>query len=134
VLVAVEGHWLAVVLQVRRRRSEVVEGRLRRDEKELHESAGGVVDVHEQGALGAAVLEPRVRRTVDLNELAEAVAAFPRLVRLGQALILGSQMPARTRTRRTVSLPTLMPWSSRSFSRTSVGPKSSYWVRTSWAI
>ena len=47
-LVAVEGHGLAVPLQVSPRCCEVAEGRFGRDEEKLHEPARRVIHVDEQ--------------------------------------------------------------------------------------
>jgi hypothetical protein len=40
----------------------------------MHQAAGGVVDIDEQGGLQAAVLEPPVLGAVDLHELTQAIA------------------------------------------------------------
>ena len=66
--------------------AEVVERGLDLGEGEFHEPARGVVDVHEQRAHGAAVLEPRVLRAVDLDELAETGPPGPRRLAAPQAL------------------------------------------------
>jgi len=60
VLVAIERHRLAMRLEVLAGRLEIVEGRFRLDELQMHQAAGGVVDVDQQGALRTAVLEPPV--------------------------------------------------------------------------
>ena len=49
-------------------------------ERHRGEKPGGVVNVDEQGALRTAALEPPVFRSVDLDQLAHAVPAIPRLV------------------------------------------------------
>jgi predicted ATPase len=49
-----------VRLEVLAGRLEIVEGRFRLDELQMHQAAGGVVDVDQQGALRTAVLEPPV--------------------------------------------------------------------------
>jgi hypothetical protein len=36
----------------------------------MHQSAGGVIDVDEQGAARPAILEPSVLRSIDLDQLA----------------------------------------------------------------
>src|SRR5882757_7984538 len=46
----------------------------------MHQSAGGVVNVDEQGALRSAALEPPVLRPVNLDQLAKTVPPVPRLV------------------------------------------------------
>lgn len=48
---------------------------------EVHQFAGRVVDVDEQGALRATVLEPPVLRPIDLVKLAAAVPAITRLIK-----------------------------------------------------
>ena len=90
-LVAVERHRLAVPAQVRGGRCEVVERGLGLDEAELHGAARRIIDVHEQRARRAAILEPRVLAAVDLDELADAVAAMARLV--GPADPLAARRP-----------------------------------------
>jgi hypothetical protein len=61
-------------LEVFTRRLKVVEGRFRLDELQMHQAAGGIVDIDKQGALRAAVLEPPVLGAVDLHELTQAIA------------------------------------------------------------
>src|SRR3989454_2837466 len=78
--VAVERHGLAVALEVASGRVEVIERGLGVREAELHEAAGGVVDVDQQGAARATVLEPGVLAAIDLDELAETGAALARRV------------------------------------------------------
>src|SRR5580693_1525027 len=58
VLVAVEGDRLAVRLEILTGRLEVVEGGFRLDKPQLHQAAGGVVNIDQQGGLRAAVLKP----------------------------------------------------------------------------
>jgi hypothetical protein len=48
VLVAVERDRLAMRLEIFSRRLKVVEGRFRLDELQVHQAAGGVVDIDEQ--------------------------------------------------------------------------------------
>jgi len=72
--IAVEGHRLAMSLEIATRGAEVVEGRLDGGKAELHEAARGVVDVDEQGAHRPAVFEPGVLGAVELDELAERQA------------------------------------------------------------
>jgi hypothetical protein len=79
-LVAVERDPLAMRFEILPRRLEVVEGRFRLDELQVHQAAGGVVDINEQGGLRAAVLEPPVLGAVDLHQLTETIASRPRLV------------------------------------------------------
>ena len=85
-LVAVERHRLAVRLQVAAGCLEVGKARFGGHEAQLHQPAGGVVDEHQQGARWRSLLEPGVITAIDLDELAQAVAAVARLVDLGGAL------------------------------------------------
>ncbi len=43
----------------------------------MQQLAGGVIDIDEQGAFGAAVLEPPVMRPVDLHQFTKAIAPAP---------------------------------------------------------
>src|SRR6202165_2268884 len=74
VLVAVERERLTVCLEILAGCLEVVEGRFRLDELQMHQAAGGVVDIDQQRALRTAVLEPPVLGTVDLHQFTEAIA------------------------------------------------------------
>jgi hypothetical protein len=82
-------------LQVLARRLEVVEepapglnrGRFRLDELQMHQAAGGVVDIDEHGGLRAAVLEPPVLGTVDLHQLTQTIAPCPRLMNALQPVL-----------------------------------------------
>src|SRR5216684_2878660 len=51
VLVAVERDRLTMRLEILAGRLEVVEGRFRLDQLQVHQAAGGVVDIHKQGGL-----------------------------------------------------------------------------------
>ncbi len=73
-------------LQIGARGLEVREGRLRRHEVQLHEPARRVIDVDQQRARLGPVLEPSVVAAIDLDQLADARAAVPRLVDLGCSL------------------------------------------------
>jgi hypothetical protein len=84
--IAGEGHRLPVALEVAPRGPKVVERRLDLGEGELHEPACGIVDVDQQGAHRAAVLEPGMLGAVDLDELAETRTARPRRLAAPQAL------------------------------------------------
>jgi hypothetical protein len=53
------------------------------DEAQLHELAGGVIDVDEERAFGTALLEPSVFGAVDLNKFSEAFTPIPGLMRYG---------------------------------------------------
>src|SRR5204863_3763473 len=89
--VAVERHGLAVTLEVAPGRVEVIERGLGVREAELHEAAGGVVDVDQQRAARAAILEPGVLAAIELDELAEAGPTLPR--RIAPAGALGPRDP-----------------------------------------
>src|SRR6266478_267457 len=80
VLVGIERHRLAVTLQIRPCRCKIIEGTFALDKLQMHQAAGGVVDEDEQGALWPPSLEPPVFRTVDLDQLAQTIAAVPRLM------------------------------------------------------
>src|SRR3989449_6204095 len=78
--VAIERHGLAVTLEVAPGRVEVIERGLGVREAEFHEAAGGVVDVDQQRAVRATILEPGVLAAIELDELAEAGPAVPRRI------------------------------------------------------
>src|ERR1700749_19509 len=90
-LVAVEGDWLAPDLQISARSMEIGESRLAFDKLQVHQSAGRVVDKHQQGALRSAVLEPPMLAAVDLHQLANALAPRPRLVNASALLAIAPQ-------------------------------------------
>jgi hypothetical protein len=68
-------------------RLEIAEGRLGRGEVQGHQAAGRIVDEHQQRAGRRALLEPAVIAAIDLDQLAQARTAVPRLVDLGRALL-----------------------------------------------
>src|SRR6267143_1092449 len=80
VLVGIERHRLAVTLQIGAGRRKIVEGALALDKLQMHQPAGGIVNVDEQGAARPATLEPPMLRPVDLDQLAQTIAAVPRLM------------------------------------------------------
>src|SRR6201987_95762 len=80
VLVAVERNRFAMRLEILAGRLEVVEGRFRLDELQMHQAAGGVVDIDQQRALRTAVLEPPMFGAVDLHQLTKTITPCPRLV------------------------------------------------------
>src|SRR5277367_855362 len=80
VLVAVECDRLAMRLEIFSCRLKVVEGRFRLDELQVHQAAGGVVDIDEQSGLRTSILEPPVFGTVNLHQFAQTIASRPRLV------------------------------------------------------
>jgi hypothetical protein len=71
VLVTVERHRLAMLLQIGAGRSEVIERRFRGDKPRLHQPARRIIDETQQRARRTAVLEPGVLRAVDLHLLAQ---------------------------------------------------------------
>src|SRR5216110_2310559 len=89
--VAGERHGLAVTLEVAPGGVEVIERGLGVREAEPHEAAGGVVDVDQQRAARAAILEPGVLAAIELDELAEAGPTLPR--RIAPAGALGPRDP-----------------------------------------
>src|SRR5580693_4407956 len=80
VLVAVERDRFAMRLEILAGPLEVVEGRFRLDELQMHQAAGGIVDIDEQCALRTSVLEPPMLGTVDLHQLTQTITPCPRLV------------------------------------------------------
>src|ERR1700738_5283681 len=80
VLVGIERHRLAVTLQIRPGRCKIVEGALALDKLQMHQPAGGVIDVDEQGATRPTTLEPPMIRPVNLDQLAQTIAPVPRLM------------------------------------------------------
>ena len=79
-LVAVERDRFAMRLEILAGGLEIVEGRFRLDELQMHQAAGRVVDINKQGRLRAAVFEPPVLGAVDLHQLTQTIAPRPRLV------------------------------------------------------
>src|SRR5438045_8207308 len=67
-------------LEILAGRLEVVEGRFRLNELQMHQAAGGVVDIDQQRALRTAVLEAPMLGTVDLHQLTQTITPCPRLV------------------------------------------------------
>src|SRR5262249_56010330 len=78
-LVAVERDRLAPGLQIGTGRMEIGKSRLALDKLHMHQSAGRVVDKHQQRALWSAVLEPPMLTAVDLHQFANAIAPRPPL-------------------------------------------------------
>jgi hypothetical protein len=86
VLVAVERHRLAMLLQIGARRPEIIKRRFRGDEPQLHQPARRIIHKSQQRARRAAVLEPGVLRAVDLHQFAQAIAPPARLMRRGETM------------------------------------------------
>src|ERR687894_782004 len=86
--VAVEGDRAAMGLEIALEGLEIGEGALRGHEAQLHQPAGGIIDEDEQRAGVGAILEPALRAAVDLDELAQGLAAQPRLMK-ASALLAG---------------------------------------------
>jgi hypothetical protein len=74
-----------VAINVAPRRFKVREGRFGRHEPQLHQLAGGVVNIDQQRARRRAVFEPPMIAAVDLDQLAIAGPAMARLVDLRRA-------------------------------------------------
>ena len=85
-LVTVKCLWPAVALQVGTGGLEIAAGRFRIREVQMHQPAGGVIDIDHQGAGRPAVLEPRMVAAIDLDQLANTVPAVTRLINLCRAL------------------------------------------------
>ena len=67
-------------LDILPRRIHIGEGALAFGHFEVHQFAGRVVNIDEQGALRPAILEPPVLRPIDLDQLAPAVAPVAWLI------------------------------------------------------
>ncbi|MCY1301281.1 hypothetical protein D9M70_508840 [compost metagenome] len=78
-----------MALNVGARGGEVRRRRLAGHKQQLHQPPGRVIDVDQQRARRRPVLEPAVVAAIDLDQLAEAGAAVPRLVHLGRAQLPG---------------------------------------------
>src|SRR6266446_4495352 len=87
VLVAVERDRLAMRLKILAGRLKVVEGRFRLDALQVHQPAGGVVDIDEQGRLRTTVLEPPVLGAVDLHQLPQTITPRPWLMEGFQSVL-----------------------------------------------
>lgn len=79
VLVAVQRERLAVRLDVGAHRLEIGERALARHELQSI-NWRRIVDEHQQRALRTALLEPPMLAAIDLDQLADTVAAMPRLM------------------------------------------------------
>src|ERR1700738_5079048 len=86
VLVAVQRHRLAVLLQIGAARAEIIKRRFRGDEPQLHQPARRVIHESQQRARRTAILEPGVLRAVDLHQFAQAVAPPARLMWRGETM------------------------------------------------
>ena len=64
VFIGVERHRLAMALQISSGRRKIIEGALALDKLQMHQPAGGIGDIDEQGALRPAALEPPVLRSI----------------------------------------------------------------------
>ena len=71
VLVRVDGHRAAVLVEIPAQGPHVGFGGLGLGKTQRHQPTGGVVDEHDQRAAPPPILEPRVGRTVDLHQLAQ---------------------------------------------------------------
>src|SRR4249919_2484625 len=79
-LVGVKRDRLAITIQIGPRRLEIIKRRLRLHKLQMHQPARRVVDVDQQRALRYAPLEPPMLRSVDLDQLANAIPTMPRLM------------------------------------------------------
>jgi hypothetical protein len=84
--VAVERHRLAVRLDVLSGRLEIAESRLGRGEVQGHQTAGRVINKHQQRAGRCTLFKPAMIAAVDLNQLAQARTTISRLVDHGWTL------------------------------------------------
>lgn len=80
VLVAVEGDRLTMGGQIHLGSLKVREGALARHKPQQHQTACGIIDKNEEGALWPAILEPPVLTAIDLDQFAKTIAAMARLV------------------------------------------------------
>ncbi len=94
-LVAVQRHRLAVLLQIGAARAEVIKRRFRGDEPQLHQPARRVIHESQQRARRTAILEPGVLRAVDLHQFAQTITPPARLVRRGQTMPTVLPQPIR---------------------------------------
>src|ERR1700675_1060301 len=78
VLVGIERHWLAVTFQIGAGRRKIVEGALALDKLQMHQPAGGIVNIDEQGATRPTTLNPPMTRPVNLYQLPQTIAPVPR--------------------------------------------------------
>ena len=78
--VGVEGDRASMGLEVALQGRELGERAPRAHEEQLHQPAARVVDEDQQGARVGAILVPAVLAAVDLHQLAQGLAAQPRLV------------------------------------------------------
>src|ERR1700752_1727993 len=79
-LVAVERDRLAPGFQISAGRLEIRKGLLALDKLQMHQTAGLIVNEHQQGALRPTVFEPVMFAAVDLHQFANAVAPRARLM------------------------------------------------------
>jgi hypothetical protein len=128
-LVAVEGDRLAPGFEIGGGGMEIGKGRLTLDELEVHQPTGRIVDEYKQRALRAAILNPPMLAAVDLDQFADAVAPVTRLMDVLSPLLAIAPQPGSIIHSRSVSRPSVIPWTSRSFSAANVGPKSQYHSR-----
>ena len=98
-------------------------GAFRGHEAQLHEPAGSIVDEDEQRAGLGAVLEPAMLAAVDLDQLAQGLAAQPGLME-ASALLPGEPQARLDHPRAQRLAADLEPGFWASISAASVGPKS----------
>lgn len=123
-LVRIECHRLAVCLDVFPSCIHVGERTLALDHLEMHQFAGRIIDIDEQGALLPAILKPPVLRAVDLDQLAPAIPAIARLVGTRAPRVTVLPKPSAIIHLRNVSCEMVILCRSARYSAASVGPKS----------
>src|ERR1700687_1879046 len=89
-LVGIERHRLAMVLQIALHRLEIGKRALGWDKAKLHHPRGGLVDEHQKRAGRRTVLKPAMLRTVDLDQLTDMLTTVARLL---DPLALGPRQP-----------------------------------------
>src|ERR1700731_3449624 len=81
-LVAVERDRLAPGLQIGAGGMEKGERRLTLDQLQMHQPAGRVIIVHQQGALRSTIFEPPMLAAIDLHQFADTLAPWAGLMNL----------------------------------------------------
>ena len=79
--------------QIHLGRSKIAERAFRRGEEQVEQAAGGIIDEDQEGTARCTVLEPGIRRTIQLHQFAHAGAALPKGVNHG----LGMAWPPQVR-------------------------------------
>ena len=74
-----------------------------------HQSAGRIVDEHQQRACRSTLFEPQMIATFNLNQLSHTMASIAQLIYLAARLSVGVQNPASVINRRALSFPKVIP-------------------------